>query len=282
MGAVCLARDTRLGRRVAIKFLLGGSSALGQVFLREARATATCHHDNIVIIHEVDEHEGVPYMVLEFLEGKSLRQATGGRRLAPSRAVELMVPVVRALVRAHEQNIIHRDLKPENVFVTTGGAIKVLDFGISALAGDVDVKHRLGGTLPYMAREQLNAGEADQRSDLWAVGIMLFELLAGHHPVQPLNQEALLRHAYFPDEPFPRIGDELPDLPHRLSQLVDRCLEKRPERRIATARELLAELEPLLPGRSAVARISTTAPIRACPFFRRRTPIVSSGEGRTR
>jgi eukaryotic-like serine/threonine-protein kinase len=259
MGVVFLARDTRLGRRVAIKVMLGGSPTSTQAFLREARATATCHHDNIVVIHEVDEHDGAPYMVLEYLEGKNLRLTTGGRKLAPGRAVELMVPVVRALVRAHGQNIVHRDLKPENVFVTASGTVKVLDFGISALAGDADgaepppgrprTKHRVGGTLPYMALEQLDAGEADQRSDLWAVGVMLFELLAGHHPVQPLNRETLLRHAYFPDEPFPRIGDELPDLPHRLAQLVDRCLEKRKERRIGTAHELLAELEPLLPGR---------------------------------
>src|SRR5438477_10245250 len=133
MGVVYLARDTRLGRRVAIKVLLTRSVGLTGAFLREARATATCNHDNIVIIHEVDEHEGAPYMVLEHLEGANLRQFGRGRKLSPNRAVELMVPVVRALVRAHELDIVHRDLKPENVFVTASGAVKVLDFGVAAL-----------------------------------------------------------------------------------------------------------------------------------------------------
>jgi hypothetical protein len=261
-GIVCLARDTRLGRRVAIKLLLGQSS-LTKDFLREARATAACNHDNIVVIHEADEHEGTPYMVLEYLEGESLRQTVRGRKVAPARVVELMVPVVRALARAHELGIVHRDLKPENVFVTTGGTIKVLDFGIAGLVADANAgeqpagkrstKVRTGGTLPYMASEQFETAGGDQRSDLWAVGIMLYELIAGHHPVQPLTQEALLRHAYFPDDPFPRIADEVPDLPHRLAQLIDRCLEKRTEKRIATAREVLTELESLLPGRMRTA-----------------------------
>src|SRR4051794_3629397 len=128
MGIVYLARDTRLGRRVAIKLLLGRSATSTKDFLREARATARCDHDNIVIIHEADEHEGAPYMVLEYLEGKDLRQTLRGRKLAPGRAAELIVPVVRALVRAHALDIVHRDLKPENVFVTAGGNVKVLDF----------------------------------------------------------------------------------------------------------------------------------------------------------
>src|SRR5262245_42088321 len=275
MGTVYLARDVRLGRRVAIKVVLARSATLTRDFLREARATASCQHENIVVIHEADEHEGTPYMVLEHLEGRNLRQAVGGRKVAPGRAVELMVPVVRALVCAHERNIVHRDLKPENVFVTSGGGVKVLDFGIAALIADADLQTagrsrmqaRIGGTMAYMATEQFEPGGADHRSDLWAVGIMLYELLTGHHPVQPLTQEALLRHAYFLDDPYPRIRDELPDLPHRLADLVDRCLEKKKERRLASAAELLAALEPLLPGRNVRAIDAATGPYPGLAAF---------------
>ncbi|HEY5948281.1 MAG TPA: serine/threonine-protein kinase, partial [Kofleriaceae bacterium] len=133
MGMVWAARDTKLGRRVAIKFLLDASRAVADRFLTEARATAQCSHDNIVIIHEVDEIEGMPYMVLEFLEGQTLRDvvngAGAGAGLPPSRVVEIALPIARALARAHELGIVHRDLKPENVFVTTAGQVKVLDFG---------------------------------------------------------------------------------------------------------------------------------------------------------
>jgi hypothetical protein len=258
MGIVYLARDVLLGRRVAIKVLVAHSPTLTRDFLREARATASCEHDNIVVIHEADEHEGTPYMVLEHLDGSNLRQVAGGRKMVHARAVELIVPVVRALVRAHERDIVHRDLKPENVFVTASGAVKVLDFGIAALLADVDsqatgrtrMQARVGGTMAYMAAEQFEPGGADHRSDLWAIGIMLYELLAGHHPVQPLTQEALLRHAYFPDQPYPRIRDEVPDLPGPLADAVDRCLQKRKEDRFASAADLLAALEPLLPGRN--------------------------------
>jgi serine/threonine protein kinase len=258
MGVVYLARDTRLGRRVALKLLLSRTAGLTKDLLREARATAACDHDNIVIIHEADEHEGTPYLVLEYLEGKTLRQLMRGRKVPPSRALELIVPVVRALERAHALDITHRDLKPENVFVTAGGAVKVLDFGLAAARAETVADGpptgqpaALAGTLPYMAPEQLGPAGADPRSDLWAVGVMLYELLTGHHPVQPLTTEALYRHSYFLDEPLPRLADELPELPHRLARLVERCLEKRKERRVATARELLAELEPLSPGRAA-------------------------------
>jgi hypothetical protein len=267
MGVVYLARDTRLGRRVAIKVLLTRAPALTQGFLREARATATCNHENIVVIHEVDEHEGTPFMVLEHLEGSNLRQVSRGRRLSPNRAVELIVPVVRALVRAHEHGIVHRDLKPENVFLTTSGSIKVLDFGIAALRAEAEGEKPLTGTMPYMAVEQFEPGGADARSDLWAVGVMLYELLTGHHPVQPLTPETLLRHAYFLDEPLPRIEVELPDLPHRLAQVVGRCLEKHKDRRFATAADLLKELEPLALGRSGLAVEADASPYPGLSAF---------------
>ncbi|HSN24778.1 MAG TPA: protein kinase, partial [Kofleriaceae bacterium] len=112
MGQVFLARDNKLGRRVAIKFLAAKSRKLTDRFLVEARATARCSHENIVIIHAVDEHAGVPYMVLEYVEGATLSQLARDRRMAPGRVVELIVPVVRALAAAHAANIVHRDLKP--------------------------------------------------------------------------------------------------------------------------------------------------------------------------
>jgi serine/threonine protein kinase len=266
MGVVYLARDTRLGRRVAMKFLLAGSHQLSERFLGEARATASCHHENIVVIHEVGQHERFPYMVLEYLEGQSLRGFIKGRQLGPQRVVELMLPVARALVRAHEQNIVHRDLKPENVFVTTSGTLKVLDFGIAALFSDkkppkpastapVDddfadtSTSTVSGTLPYMAPELFGDENADQRADLWALGIMLYEMLAGHHPIQPLTGDQLMRNILQLDQAMPRVADEVAEVPYRLGQLVARCLQKRMEQRIATAREVLEELESLLPSR---------------------------------
>ncbi|HZI02510.1 MAG TPA: serine/threonine-protein kinase, partial [Archangium sp.] len=131
MGTVFLARDTRLGRRVAIKFLHTQDADVTRRFILEARTTARCSHENIVIIYEVGESHAGPFMVLEFLEGQPLMKVMGKQRLPPARAVELMVPVVRALACAHEQGIVHRDLKPENIVVTNTGAIKVLDFGIA-------------------------------------------------------------------------------------------------------------------------------------------------------
>jgi eukaryotic-like serine/threonine-protein kinase len=272
MGMVWAARDTRLGRRVAIKFLLEASREIADRFLVEARATAQCSHDNIVIIHEVDELDGMPYMVLEFLEGHTLRELMGtfgdGHRLPPSRAVELALPIARALARAHELGIVHRDLKPENVFVTSAGQVKVLDFGIAKALGARDASPRrtqhgdlasfaqlqatregaLVGTLPYMSPEQMGVAEVDHRSDLWALGIMMFEMLAGRHPIRPLTAEALFTNAVS-DDAMPAIRDEVLDVPDGLAALVEGCLRKQVVERVASASELVRRLEELLPGR---------------------------------
>lgn len=130
MGQVFLARDTKLGRKVAIKFLLNDDQSFVARFMIEARATARCEHENIVAIYEVDEHEGLPFMVLEFLEGKTLTQILETKQ-SPRQIVEIMISVARALERAHEHGIVHRDLKPSNIFVTERGVVKVLDFGVA-------------------------------------------------------------------------------------------------------------------------------------------------------
>ncbi|HEX7836489.1 MAG TPA: serine/threonine-protein kinase, partial [Kofleriaceae bacterium] len=269
MGEVHQARDLRLGRLVAVKLWTTQKPDLDERFLAEARATARCHHENIVVIYEVGAHGGRPYMVLEYLEGQTLRQwmidhaARDGApdRVSPSRAVELMLPVVRALAYAHEQGIIHRDLKPENIMLTRAGTIKVLDFGIAkwveapapdqeSEAGDVLLaSSRQAGTPLYMSPEQLSLGAIDHRTDVWAVGLMLFELVAGAHPLQdgqvpPASPRAVADET----TSMPSVSERVPEL-GPLAAVIDRCLIKDPEHRTPSARVLLAELEALVPGR---------------------------------
>ncbi|XYH98714.1 protein kinase domain-containing protein [Sorangium sp. So ce1128] len=284
MSIVYLARDTKLGRLVAIKLLLSYTGQGIERFLDEARATARCRHENIVVIHEADEIHGYPYLVLEYIKGRSLREWMVQRGLAgapgspaasappgpmsPRQVIELVIPVVRALVCAHELGIVHRDLKPENIRLDDTGAIKVLDFGIAKridagaaptitgvraeLAGDVG-RHRKSavvGTPHYMAPEQLLGRDIDGRTDLWAVGIILYELLTGAHPLDPFSRARLLTIVDF-DVPMPSVSERRPEV-GALGAITDRCLKKRKEERIGSARELLAELEALLPDRRAL------------------------------
>jgi len=267
MGDVFLARDTKLGRRVAIKVIQRTSEAGTQRFLREARATAQCNHENIVVIHEVNEIAGTPYMVLEFLEGAPLSDLVDQGRIASHRTVELMIPVVRALARAHEFGIVHRDLKPDNVLLASSGTVKVLDFGIakafldpdqpntsptalepgSPLAKQLTRDDAIVGTLPYMSPEQLGADTVDHRSDLWAAGIMMFEMLLGAHPLAPYTPADIIEVRQL-DSPMPTVDELIAGVPAELGGIVERCLAKRKQDRYRDAAELLADLEALLPG----------------------------------
>jgi len=255
MGVVYAARDTRLGRRVAIKFVPDASHELAERFLIEAQATAQCTHDNIVIIHEVDDYNGVPYMVLELLEGRTLREHLAVMpRFAPMRVIELMLPIARALSRAHELGVVHRDLKPENVLVTTAGQVKVLDFGIAKAlrTGAIDRDSRpegaMVGTLAYMSPEQMGLDDIDVRTDIWSAGIIMFELLAGHHPIDPPAFDTLIQSASS-DAPMRSIRDARPDVPDGLARIVDACLRKAKAER-PTSLELARELAQLVPGRA--------------------------------
>jgi len=274
MGLVFAARDTQLGRRVAIKFLLNATRTVAERFIVEAQTTAQCNHENIVIIHDVNQLDDMPYMVLEFLEGQTLRGVMGtfgsSAQLPPSRVVELMLPIARALARAHGMGIVHRDLKPENVFVTSTGVVKVLDFGIAKALGAAAAPAQRGGinrtmftsqspmnltregamvgTLPYMSPEQMGMGDVDARSDIWAVGIMLWEMLLGKHPIEPLTTDALITNA-IDEGPMVSLRDVAPHLPDALIALVTGCLRKRHLERIPSAAELVRRLEDMQPGR---------------------------------
>jgi serine/threonine protein kinase len=278
MGTVYLARDLRLGRRVAIKFLQSNQHELTQRFLVEARATARCQHENIVVIYEVGEQAGAPYMVLEFLNGKPLTSAIkSGGKLPYSRAVEIMVATLKALECAHGQGIVHRDLKPDNIFITDSGGIKVLDFGIAKVleattpasqnsSGGIRMPSPLElatgsnssltrhgtimGTLKYMSPEQWGIGiEIDHLSDIWACGVLLHRLITGRHPLHPLDGNQLVVTAML-ELPMPSMAEAAPpDCPRELIQIVDRCLMKMKQQRPQSASELLRALEPFLPGR---------------------------------
>ncbi|WP_437955588.1 protein kinase [Sorangium sp. So ce119] len=295
MGTVFLARDTRLGRLVAMKVLLKYSGERAQRFLIEARATAHINHENIVVIHELGEHGERPYMVLEYIKGKTLAEllakprgdqegerddedaeappsVSTGAGLPPGRAVELMIPVVRALVCAHDRGVVHRDLKPSNIMVSDAGTVKVLDFGLAKLLGAGDdgraatgevalaetllAQEASGvsltgagarlGTAPYMSPEQWGGGPVDHRTDIWAVGILLARLVLGRHPLAPLSLYELSTIGRL-TVPMPSLREMRPEL-GKLASIIDRCLIKRREDRLGSARELLAELEALAPA----------------------------------
>lgn len=296
MGQVYLARDTRLGRLVAIKVLTFSFDGLVNTqFLSEARATARCRHENIVIIYEADEIDSMPYMVLEYVEGKTLRAWMGEQgiaadtapgkaehisrpslpkleRVAPAMCIELMLPVARALASAHALGIVHRDLKPENILVASDGPIKVVDFGIAAWLDDEE-RRRLGtedmgeaaGTLPYMAPESLLNDAPDHRVDIWAFGIILFELALGHHPLAPFTMHRLPEVMDI-DTPMPSARVLAPDL-GPLATLMDRCLDKRKESRLATASDLVVELSALRTGMSAPLLSDTANPFAGLLAF---------------
>ncbi len=323
MGSVYLARDTRLGRLVAIKLLLEHSGTAARRFLAEARTTAQCRHENIVVVYDVDELNGYPYMVLEYIQGRTLRDAymnpdTGLAKTDPSRAahlaVEVMIPVVRALVCAHDMAIVHRDLKPENILLADNGVVRVLDFGIakqisaelvasmnptqapatppnSAMTknasdtssvsfanlptieylrtqnGEITSHGKLMGTLPYMAPEQWVLQAIDARTDIWAVGIMLFEMILGKHPLAPLSWAVFARVADL-NTPMPSMRQLLPDA-GLLGDIVDRCLQKRKDDRYPSARKLLADLESVFhnPQEGASSETEETSPFAGLAAF---------------
>jgi WD40 repeat protein/serine/threonine protein kinase len=303
MGQVYLARDTRLGRLVAIKRLVGQDGAATDRLLVEAQATARCRHENIVVVYEVVEHEGEPCLVLEYVEGSSLRSLmdrsgpdapqVGGTGVAP--ALELVIPVVRALVCAHEQGVVHRDLKPENVLLTHDGRVKVVDFGIAVRLGaeaapalgpvDTDTSStdgdRMEGTSLYMAPEQWLGDEIDHRTDLWAVGLLLFELCAGRHPLVLGDRDRPATVTDL-DAPMPPLLSACPEA-GALAAVVDRCLAKHKARRFGSARELLGALEALRSGRAALVDgaspfpgLSSFQEADAARFFGRDSDVASA------
>lgn len=257
MGAVYRATDTRLGRSVAIKVLtaltMSDSERLAR-FEQEARATGMLNHPNLLTIYDVGTADGSPYLVSELLEGETLRDRLARGALTPRKSVDAALQMALGLAAAHEKGIVHRDLKPENIFLTREGRVKILDFGIAKLsptaAGDGPTFRMTAtepgmvlGTVGYMSPEQVRGDQVDHRSDIFAFGAILYEMLSGARAFKR-NSGIETLSAILKEEP-PELLDIQPNIPAALDRLVRRCLEKNREQRIQTARDLAFNLETL-------------------------------------
>jgi Tol biopolymer transport system component len=266
MGEVYRARDERLGREVAVKVLHPESSADPdrlRRFEQEARAAGALNHPNLVAVFDTGQHEGNPYVVFELLDGTTLRQVVGHAALSPRKAVEYAVQIAQGLAAAHETGIVHRDLKPENLFVTKDGRVKILDFGLAKLRPALDAHApREGGapaatatgagvvlgTVGYMSPEQVRGDPADNRSDIFAFGSVVYEMLSGRRPFTG-DTAAEVMTAILREDP-PALGKS--DIPSGLEGVVSRCLEKRPEERFQSARDVAFALEAVSGARAGI------------------------------
>lgn len=281
MGVVYKARDLKLDRLVALKFLsaeLSLDSAGKERFAREAKAASALDHPNICTIFEINETEnGQMYIAMAYYEGETLKLAIDNCQLTIDNSIDIALQIARGLAHAHRQGIIHRDLKPGNVMIASGGAAKILDFGLAKFAGSAPVtgSGAMMGTAAYMSPEQLRGETADQRSDIWSFGVVLFEMLAGKTPFEAEHPQTTFYRIL--NEKPPPLRSLNPEVPPELEKIVNRALQKDSAQRYAAVDEMLAELEAVqrqasasssgeftglkkpLPGKSLFSKIPAAA-----------------------
>ena len=267
MGIVYKAEDSRLGRTVAVKFVpetMAGDRMAVERFFREARAASALNHPNICTVHDIGVHESRPYLVMECLEGKTLRDFILSAQLTLQEVLELAIQIVDALDAAHSSGIVHRDIKPANIFVTRRGQIKIMDFGLAKVTGRngggsgssgdsqastaalnelVTSPGSTLGTIAYMSPEQARGEELDARSDLFSFGVVLYEMIAGVSPFQGTTT-ALTFVAILHNAPAP-LAQRRPEVPAELERIVAKALEKNREMRYQSAAEIRADLKRL-------------------------------------
>ena len=281
MGEVYKAKDSRLGRTVAIKVLpdsFADDADRLRRFGTEARSAGALNHPNILVVHDIGDAHGTPYLVSELLEGESLHQRLQRGKLSPNRALEIARQVASGLAAAHARGIIHRDLKPDNIFITKDGRVKILDFGLAKIAepsaASAEENTRtlatdpgvILGTVAYMSPEQVRAQELDARSDLFSFGCVLFEMLTGRRAFRGATAADTMSAILHAD---PLDSDSAPELPAGLARTIRHCLEKDVEERFQSAKDLEFDLEALSPASVSGLSVVTPAPARRAGWDRR-------------
>ena len=278
MGRVYRALDLRLDRTVALKFLpphLSADADARQRFTHEAKSASALDHPNICAIHDIGEADaGQLFIAMAYYAGDTLKKKIARGPLPVREALDYGAQVAEGLRRAHDAGIVHRDIKPANVMVTDLGQVKIVDFGLAKVAGaDLTKEGATVGTVAYMSPEQTRGGPVDARTDVWSLGVLLYEMLTGRRPFQCESDETLIfaiRH----DAPAP-VRDSRAEVPAALDAVVSRCLAKDPARRYQRAHELLADLDALRGGAAVPARPAARAR-RALRSWRVRTGVVAA------
>ncbi|MFP4081952.1 MAG: protein kinase domain-containing protein [Candidatus Aminicenantes bacterium] len=247
MGIVYKAEDTKLNRTVALKFLpqdLTRDDEAKTRFIQEAQAASALEHNNICTIHEIDESkEGQMFIVMAFYEGETLKKKIEEGSLAIAEAVEIALSVARGLAKAHVKKIIHRDIKPANVIITNDGVAKILDFGLAKLTGQTRITKTATtmGTIAYMSPEQTRGEEVDHRTDIWSLGVMLYQMVAGQLPFKGDYEQAVV-YSILNQEPEP-VNKLRADVPAEVEEVVQKSLQKNVEKRYQKIDDVIGILE---------------------------------------
>ncbi len=278
MGEVYLAEDQKLGREVAIKFLplhMTYNESFKARFSREAQAVARLNHPNVVTIYEVGEHKGRPYFIMEFVGGQTVNELIRSGSTSIDRAIELMMDLCAGLSEAHQSGIFHRDIKPTNILLTKSGNAKLVDFGLATRAGTEKLTatgSRLG-TAGYMSPEQVKGEAVDHRSDIFSLGVVLYEMLAGRRPFQK-ESEVATDHAIVHEAPEP-VARFKTDVPDELQRIVEKALEKDPGMRYQHVDDMLADLKRLKRERNSGVSVLPAASELSQPMKSRASVFVS-------
>ncbi len=273
MGDVYLAEDTSLSRKVALKFLsphLCQDESCRKRFTREAQAAAALDHPNIAAIHEVGEYQGRPYYAMQVVEGQSLKEVIAAKDLPIDQVLEIGIQACEGLQAAHDKGIIHRDIKPSNLLLDSHGRVRIVDFGLAAIAGSAQLTKTGStlGTIGYMSPEQVQGKEVDHRSDLFALGVVLYEMITKRNPFRRDSEAATLRAVSddFP-EPLARFKAGIPE---GLQAVVEKALEKDAKTRYQHADEMRADL---IRTKRLLESTSTSAPIARAGSRRKRSLV---------
>jgi len=248
MGEVYLAEDTKLKRKVALKFLPQNFICYDdskERFIQEAQVAAALNHPNICTIFEMNETEELLFIAMEFIDGQNLKEKIDEESIAPNDLIDIAIQISEGLQAAHTESIVHRDIKSTNIMVTSNGHVKIMDFGLAKLIGQVEKTetNSVMGTISYMSPEQARGEEIDHLSDIWSFGVVLYEILACQMPFQGEYDQVIIYSIM--NEDHKPLSDFCSDIPSQMQKIVDKCLEKKCDDRYQNDKEILTDLKAL-------------------------------------